>query len=227
VRASLPRQRFDQLIALCWKYLFPLSLTLVLWSLALYSLASRWLRGSELLSLAASGGSGNGGGPGGPWWAWVLLGAGLGYGISKVWEDSGSYPLGTERLQTPEAVQAMLRRFAENSTAPGTFDIPLETQAWGGAPSQVTLQIQQYHPGNWQNALGYLAEGPPGGPYVPFSLSRMVGSLLPQEEMLWDMDTWGVLALGMAFALGLHNQQELQRHLRDATAVLRNLRNRG
>lgn len=30
VRASLPRQRFDQLIALCWKYLFPLSLTLVL-----------------------------------------------------------------------------------------------------------------------------------------------------------------------------------------------------
>lgn len=52
MRASLPRQRFDQLIALCWKYLFPLSLTLVLWSLALYSLASRWLRGPALLSLA-------------------------------------------------------------------------------------------------------------------------------------------------------------------------------
>src|SRR4029079_18814244 len=46
VRAALPRHRFDQLIQLCWKYLFPLVLGLVVvvvgvqYSALLWSLAS-------------------------------------------------------------------------------------------------------------------------------------------------------------------------------------------
>lgn len=218
VRASLPRQRFDQLIALCWKYLFPLSLTLVLWSLALYSLASRWLRGSELLSLAASGDGGV------PTWVWVTLGVTLGFGLAKVLESQANYPLGEEPLlHTPDAVRAMLRRFAEGSPAGDTFDVPLMARALGNA-GEVTLQIQGYHPERWGEALCLLAQGPRGGPYVPFSISRSVDTLLPPAEMLWDMDTWGALALALAFSLGLRTQLELQNHLQEATAVLSNLR---
>jgi NADH:ubiquinone oxidoreductase subunit H len=42
VRASLPRLRFDQLLLLCWQYLFPLALTLVLAVVALQYSALLW-----------------------------------------------------------------------------------------------------------------------------------------------------------------------------------------
>jgi NADH:ubiquinone oxidoreductase subunit H len=35
VRAALPRKRFDQLVHLCWKVLFPLSFSIVLLSISL------------------------------------------------------------------------------------------------------------------------------------------------------------------------------------------------
>jgi NADH:ubiquinone oxidoreductase subunit H len=36
VRASLPRKRFDQLIHLCWKVLFPITFSLAIFSISLY-----------------------------------------------------------------------------------------------------------------------------------------------------------------------------------------------
>lgn len=42
VRAALPRKRFDQLISLCWKYLFPLTLILVIWSVSIYIVSFIW-----------------------------------------------------------------------------------------------------------------------------------------------------------------------------------------
>jgi NADH-quinone oxidoreductase subunit H len=42
VRAALPRKRFDQLINLCWKYLFPLTLAVVIWSISLYIIFFTW-----------------------------------------------------------------------------------------------------------------------------------------------------------------------------------------
>lgn len=49
VRAALPRMRFDQLVALCWKYLFPLAFALLLFTAALFVLLLR-------LQLASSAG---------------------------------------------------------------------------------------------------------------------------------------------------------------------------
>jgi NADH:ubiquinone oxidoreductase subunit H len=41
-RASLPRKRFDQLIYLCWKYFFPISIAITLWSIIVYYVFYDW-----------------------------------------------------------------------------------------------------------------------------------------------------------------------------------------